>query len=68
MDTAPHLTDVARATLLESSTRMLVTCGDPRCIHSLITWEADVPGVSVNRGWPQCPEKHRISLCKPFYE
>jgi hypothetical protein len=55
-----------RAWAYTHKTPALVTCAEPRCIHSILTWHADLPArmFQGTRGaaWPKCPERHRVKI------
>jgi hypothetical protein len=55
-----------RAWAFTHGTPVLVTCADPRCIHSILTWYDELPP-SAYQGtrkapWPKCPERHRVKI------
>jgi len=62
------LTSGARIVLLCQKTPAIFTCGDPRCAHSVITWEAELPSFTDDtpRAWPKCPERHRAKFVAPL--
>jgi hypothetical protein len=62
------LTNSARTMLLCQKTPAVFTCGDPRCMYSVITWEAELPSFTWDtpRAWPKCPERHRAKFVAPL--
>jgi hypothetical protein len=51
-------------------TPALVTCGDARCLYSMLTWQTELPAPffqGTRRGpWPKCPDKDRVRLIEPL--
>jgi hypothetical protein len=63
------LTDGARTILLSQKTHARFICGEPRCVYSVLTWEAELPSIScTTRAWPKCPEKHRARFVAPLQQ
>jgi hypothetical protein len=51
-------------------TPALFTCGEPRCLYSTQTWEAELPSIALGtpRQWPKCPseKRHRAKFLEPL--